>query len=243
MTEPDGADELVGGTVRVAVTVAALAGEHLARQREERARQAQALNEQQARELQARIAAEAAAARASLASVHRDEWWATAEVADIAAAWETAVAWRGEDPEIDRAADRIRTEVRNRCGVDVDDPQADPADPRSALVERQLTQNESQRHEARASSEATEAGVLMATANAADRAQDNAHSYDSLERRAEFAAAVATIADPETTEAQVLNDLYQGRPAGDAVAAVGQAPGARRTRSGAGLGQFQQRAR
>jgi len=243
MTEPDGADELVGGAVRIAVTVAAFAGEHLARQREEQARQAQAASEQQARELQARLAAEAAAARASLAGVDRDEWWATADVADIAAAWETAVAWRAEDPEIDRAADRIRTEVRDRYGVDVDDPQADPVDLRNALEERQQAQGESQRQDARAGSEATEAAVLLATANTADRVQDSARAYDSPKRRADFAAAVATIADPETTEAQVLNDLYQGRPAADAVVAVGRAPRARKTRSGVGLGQSQQRAR
>ncbi len=247
MTEPDGANEVMAGSVRVALTAAALAAEVAARRREERVRQVQAANEREARELAARLAAEVAAARASVAGVDRDGWWATAEVSDIAAAWGTAATWRGADPQIDRVAERIRTEVRERYAVDVDDLQADPGALhealQAALEERPTTAGESQR-DARTGAQDTEAAVLMTAADAADRAQQTARDYDSPARRAEFATAVAGVADAETTEAVVLSDLYQGRPAVEAVtAARGAAARVKRSRSGTGLGQSQRQVR
>lgn len=88
----------------------------------------QCASEDRARELQARYDAERAAARAETAVVHRPDWWDRATREQVGHMWQTATAWRGEDVDVDRAAQVMTVQVRDRYGVDV-----------TALAEQQRT--------------------------------------------------------------------------------------------------------
>lgn len=65
--------------------------------------------------------------------VNQPEWWTRASVQDIADVHETATGWRDHDDTAAAAHDTIRREVRDRYGVDVDWPGADPAAVAQAL--------------------------------------------------------------------------------------------------------------
>lgn len=111
----DGIADAFDGQLRIALIVAMQMGERLARLREELARAMQARTEQHTRELQARFDADLNVARASLAPVQQPGWWTTAGVDDIAAAYETAVAWRLVAPDMAATADQMRDELQSRC--------------------------------------------------------------------------------------------------------------------------------
>jgi hypothetical protein len=203
------------------------------------ARDAHAASQQQARELQARLEAERSAARAQLASVERQDWWASADPQQIAAAWETAQVWLESDPDARRAADRIRQEVRDRYGIDVDDPRADPGAVADALTARQHAEQDAQQQSRR---DDVEAALLLREADQTDRAQqpaaaarneqDASRLYDSAERRRELAASLQGVYDSEAVEARVLADTSQARPATEAVrTASRRAPTPRRSRA------------
>lgn len=165
----DGMGEALDGQLRTALAVAMQLAQRFARLREELARAAQARTEQQTRELQARFDTERSAAVASLAPVHRAEWWDHAGVEDIAAAFETAEAWRPVDTGIAGTADHMRDEIRARYGVDVDELSADPARVRDLLerTERDRADAAAQRGESRV--DAAESAVLLTTAELLER--------------------------------------------------------------------------
>lgn len=185
--ESDGIEEALTGSVRVAVTVGARMGEMLARAREEQMRRAEAAEEQHARELSERLRAEQAAARADLAPVFRTEWWDQAGPDDIQHVYTTARAWTGHDPEADRAAERIREEVRRRYAVDVDRAAADPELVRVALERAEARRAEAERESGRATEEQVQAQLLVAEADRAAEAAEAAraaaeHEPDPTER-------------------------------------------------------------
>ncbi len=119
--ESDGIDEALAGVTQLALTAAARVGEQLARAREQDLRAAQARSAEAAQLLGERHAVERAAARATLAVVHRPEWWASARPEQIAAAYQDARSWSHVDAEAARAERRIAEEVGARHGVTLDD--------------------------------------------------------------------------------------------------------------------------
>lgn len=251
--EPDGVDEVFEAALRVGLTVAGRMAEQAARAREQTARDAQAASEQQARELASRLGAERFAARAHLAATEQPGWWTTASPQRIAEAWESARSWQDLDPAARAAADRIRAEVRERYGVDVDQPRAEPGALADAIAAREAADRDAQQQRQQGRRDQVEAALLLAEVDRADRAQqpaaaaeadqDAAALYDSAERRRDLAAGLEDVADAETVEARVLADTSQGRPATDAVLpAHGTAPTARRTRAPGGRVKQQHKA-
>lgn len=239
--EPDGVEEAFEGALRVALTVAGRVGEHAARGREQAARTAEAASQQEARELQARMDAERSAARASLAPVEREQWWAKAGPDEVAAAWETARAWRDIDPDARRIAGRIRDEVRTRYGVDAEDTRPEPGALREALDARENAEREAQRQREESRRDDAEAARLIGEADRSDREQEpDQHTaaeqagrnlYDTAERRRDLAASLDGVADAEAVQARVLADTNQGQPAAKAVeVAPAKTPAASRTR-------------
>ena len=226
--EPDGINEALAGTLRVALTVAGQVAEQLARAREQALRRAQGESEQQARQLQARLEAERSAARAALAPVAREQWWKTAAAEDIARAWETAQAWQHVDPTARQASERIHDELRGRFAIDTRDLRADPAAVRAALAARSAATAGAGAERARGRDEEAEAAVLLAGASRADAAQaaaaaarrGSALATDHLVEAAgrdELADALEGVADGETIQARVLATANQARPAAEAV--------------------------
>ena len=121
MSENDGVDDALEGQVRLALITAARIGGEIAAGLTERMREQQRRDEQAAREIETRHAAERRAAEAELSQVHRPGWWAQADVNDVGTADQTAVAWQHESPRAAEAVQKMRDEVRDRFGIDVDD--------------------------------------------------------------------------------------------------------------------------
>ncbi len=170
--ETDGVGETFDDSLRIALTVASQFGERISRLREQLARQREADARQEARELQARFDAERGAARAQLAVVNQPEWWNRASVEDIAAVHETATAWRDHDDTAAAAHDTIRREVRDRYGVDVDRPGADPAVVAETLRQAERDRTQAREERRRAGEDLTASQLLLATAEGRDRYAD-----------------------------------------------------------------------
>ncbi len=172
--ETDGVGETFDDSLRIALTVASQFGERISRLREQLARQREAEARQEARELQARFDAERGAVRAQLAVVNQPEWWTRASVQDIADVHETATGWRDHDDTAAAAHDTIRREVRDRYGVDVDRPGADPAAVAQALREAERDRAEAREERRRSGEDLTASQILLATAEGRDRDADDA---------------------------------------------------------------------
>jgi colicin import membrane protein len=167
--ETDDVDEMFDDSLRVALTIATQFGERISRLREQMSRLREASAQQDYRELESRFEAERGAARASLAPVQQAEWWDTAGVDDIAQAHETATAWRGHDEVAREAGDTIRREVRERYGIDVDAPGADPVAVAAALRDGERDRAEARAERERSGQELTASQILFANADRHER--------------------------------------------------------------------------
>ena len=170
--EPDGVNEALHASTRVALTVGGLVAERMMRAREQAHREAEAASQQEARELANRLDAERAAARAQLAPVAQDDWWDRAGPHDIGLAWETAKAWEHADPDASRTVDHMRDELRRRYAIDTDSLDADPAAVQDALERRERALRLAAEAREQARVDDAIAVPLMVGANAADREQD-----------------------------------------------------------------------
>lgn len=185
--ETDGVGEMFDDSLRIALTIASQFGERISRLREQMSRMREASAGQEYRELEARFEAERGAARASLMPVQQQEWWNTAGVDDIAQAHETATVWRDHDETAREAGETIRLEVRQRYGIDVDAPGADPAAVAAALRDAERDRAEARAERERSEEELTASQVLFTNADRHEReAQERAErDWNSDERRAD----------------------------------------------------------
>ncbi len=212
--QSDGMDDVLDGTLRVALTAAGRLAEIAAREQEQSARAAQGAGENEARQLQARLDAERSAARAQLAPVRQDDWWDKARTSDIARAWETAATWQQVDPEAAAAVTVIRQQVQKRFDVDIDTIGANPRSVQTLLDEHGPAVPR-RGHEA---AQQAEAAILLAAddrISAASTAAEPAaavSSWDSPQRRVDLGHRVAQLADPEVAEARVVADTHQATP-------------------------------
>lgn len=172
--ETDGVGEAFDDSLRIALTVTSQFGERVSRLREQLARQREADARQEARELQARFDAERGAARAQLAVVNQPEWWNRASVEDIADVHETATAWHEHDDTAATAAEKIRQEVRDRYGIDVDNPGADPRAVAAALEQAERDRAQAAEERRRAGEDLTASQMLLNGAERRDRDADEA---------------------------------------------------------------------
>jgi hypothetical protein len=184
MAESDGIEEAMEGQLRILVTAAAQVGQMMTRLREEALRRAREHSIQEHRELQSRLDAERAAARAELSNVHQPEWWDRATPEQIGHSYQVARGWAGEDQEAARAEMRMRAELQSRYAIDVDNTGIDPSSVQQMVrlqlerAERDLANAAEERNRARRPEEA-EAARLMADANQAEQAAENARAIAS----------------------------------------------------------------
>lgn len=200
--ESDGMADAFDGQIRIALTVATQMAERFARLREELARTAQARTEQQTRELHARFDAERSAARASLAPVQQSEWWNHADASDIAAAYETAEAWRPVDEDIARTSDHMREELRTRYGIDVANIAADPAAVRDAIERTERDRADAAAMRGESVEDLAEGATLLAAADQLDKAaeeRDRARDQNTVDERAEGLSRDELLAETDAT--------------------------------------------
>ncbi|MGC5225116.1 hypothetical protein ACPW96_21315 [Micromonospora sp. DT81.3] len=200
MVETDGVGETFDESLRIALTVASQFGERTSRLREQFARQREAGAREEYRELEARFEAERGAVRASLEPVKHAEWWDRARVEDIAETHGTATAWRNYDEVAREASESIRREVRERYGIDIERPGADPAAVAEALREAERDRDRANEERRRAREELTASEILLAGADRRDREADDAT------QRAWDADAAATGEEAERENANAGQD-------------------------------------
>lgn len=170
--ESDGIEEALETTVRLAVMAGARLGSEIARAREERLREQRRVDEREADRLAQRFEAEKRAAVAELSQVHRPDWWERADAERIGQAYATARAWAPEADEAARAERKMREELRERYGVDLD-----RTDPRAVATEvevwrqrlEQQRRQEADRERTSGTSERAEAAMLLDQAAREDR--------------------------------------------------------------------------
>ncbi|MFF5325245.1 hypothetical protein ACFY2Y_16165 [Janibacter hoylei] len=249
--ESDGVEETMQGSMRMAVTVAARSGAEVAMMRAQHARRAQAEGEHAAREFAQRREALWQDSRAELAPVLDDRWWQESTPEQISQAYATAQAWEGR-PEVEPYLARIREQVKERYGIDVDEVRGQALE---GHLSDPLTAEERQRIEAE--KDRAEAARLMEDGDRADRAtevEDDTPSgsaeadhaqqaqadaglmYDSAERRENLANDLRDRGvDAPVVEARVTADLHQATPASTAVTKrPTRTPKARRARNAPG---------
>lgn len=120
MEASDGIDDLSDGLSRTALTVAAQLGRQVAKAIQRALEEAAAQRTAVAAELDARLDAQRLTARAELATVHRPEWWRSANPQQVARVVEVAQTWAPHDGEAAAAAQVVKREVQERFGVDID---------------------------------------------------------------------------------------------------------------------------
>lgn len=161
-------DDELSSAARVAITVATQMADRLARAREEAARTAQGRSEHEVKQLQERFSAERDAAVAKVSVVERPEFWERSSLMEQASMHETAQQWKDVDPRAQAASETIGRELRERYGIDVTNPQANPDAVRAALILRERAEAEAMQAAATAEKSGRgEAAVETALAGAA----------------------------------------------------------------------------
>ena len=136
--EADGVTDEAQGNLRMGLMAAAQLARTASTARRHALEQASHRDLDEARQIQARIDADRVTARAELAPVQESSWWDQADIGDVARVYETAVTWRDDDDVARTAESRIRQELRDRYGIEVNETSADPAAVRASLDERKL---------------------------------------------------------------------------------------------------------
>ena len=241
--ESDGIEEALESNVRLAAMAGARLGSEIARAHEDRLHEQRRADDREADRLAQRFEAEKQAAMVELSQVHRPDWWERADAERIGQTYATARAWAPEVDEAARAEQKMRIELRDRYGVDVDrhDPRTVAADVEA--WKQRLEQQRRQTAEQPRTAETAEAAALLAVAAREDRQADAARAhernaeaerlYDSAGRReADAAAMTATGIDPQVAESRMHADTAAGTPATAATTGGrrGRAPKARTTR-------------
>ena len=195
--------------MRMAVTVAARSGAEVAMMRAQHARRAQAEGEHAAREFAQRREALWQDSRAELAPVLDDRWWQESTPERISQAYATAQAWEGR-PEVEPYLARIREQVKERYGIDVDEVRGQALE---GHLSDPLTAEERQRVEAE--KDRAEAARLMEDGDRADRAtevEDDTPSGSAEADHAQQAQADAGLMyDSAERRENLANDLARAR--------------------------------
>lgn len=215
MSESDGIDDAVEGALRAGLMAAARIGEQLARMREQEQRRLQQAEEEHARQLQDRLNASQAAARAQLEPVSREDWWDKATPDMIERVHETATAWKDHDPVAAGHAERIRDQVQQRYGIDVNNTGATEHDISAAVARAQHARGQAENERSTAAAalgDEAVAGTAVAAANGEDRARaaDAAPGWDTAERRSSLASRLEGNTDREAVNARLIADAHQG---------------------------------
>lgn len=174
-SESDGIEEALETTVRLAVMAGARLGSEIARAREDRLREQRRVDEREADRLAQRFEAEKRAAVAELSQVHRADWWERADPERIGQTYATARAWAPEAEEAAQAERKMREELHQRYGVDLD-----RINPRAVATEveawrqrlEQQRRQEADRERTAETAERAEAATLLDQAARDDRQAD-----------------------------------------------------------------------
>ncbi len=128
----------------------------------------------------------------------------------VAATYEKAAAWETLDPEVARSAERMRTELRDRYGVE--NAGAGQAALRDAVERNERSRGDAAQQRAAAGVDVTQAGAYVAAADRLDREGDrrDREQYD----RDQADAARVDVDDPLSSVPAGLTGSDDARAAG-----------------------------
>ena len=172
-TESDGIEESLDGALRMGITVAAQIGQEVSRLREAALRKAEEDATREAARARTEYEAERTIAHAKLAPTANSEWWDSASPERIAEVHQYATTWKNHDPEAQAASERIRTEVSNRYGIDVDNTGIDASRMREGAAKADALRDEAASERKGGAGETVEAQSLAAEADRLDRERDS----------------------------------------------------------------------
>ena len=125
------------------------------------------------------------AARSAVGVVWEDDYWNAATSRDLAETWEKAHLWRGQDPDIERAAEHMEAQLQKRYGFDARErgpiDETFRADLASAMHLRMAAEEE--RAQARRERELAANLVLMADRTADDLEAGLVDEIESAEQQ------------------------------------------------------------
>lgn len=225
MSETDGMDDAVETGLRAGLMAATRIGEQLARMREQALREMRQAEEQNARELQERFDTAQVTARAQLAPVSRDDWWNHATPEMIGQAHETATAWKDHDHAAAGHAERIRDQVQQRYGIDINNLAPGEFDIFEAAARAQNTAGRAPVEQPGKTPARTDEATASAVMNSADReeranaaaAASAGPGFDTPVRREKLAQSLDGKADREAVNVRLLADKHQGTHPHEAV--------------------------
>ena len=233
-------EEALRSRAVTAVTTGAYLAESLARNTHSEAENSARASQARTHELVARLDADRATAIAQLAVVHHEEWWSTAQPADVSNVRQTAEAWRQYDPAAEAAACVIDERLRDSGAGDWLDRQAEL---HRATAEEEVARTDENQAAGVLAGAATDAEVDVAlvelekAATAHDDALERQHeaaarvpAWDSTERRAELDLGLAVAGVPEDARtAAAIADVGRATPPAAAAQkpARGKTPAAR----------------
>ncbi|WP_329468695.1 hypothetical protein [Streptomyces sp. NBC_01431] len=116
----DAISEAMAESIRLFVTLAALAAEMAIEAREERMRLAREADEERARAALERLQAERAAAEPLLRAAHQERFWRDPDAQRIARSWQAAAEWAAHgDPYAAMTLEHMRDQLKERFGIEV----------------------------------------------------------------------------------------------------------------------------
>ena len=215
MQEPsDGIAEELERQLQLALAGAAIAARRAVSARQQALEQAARDSHHAVRAAKNRIDADRALAAISLEPVFNDAWWKNATPHDVASMSERADSWRTTESEnvgdreptiFDRAAGRIRHELRARAGLDP-----------PKVVTLATVQDHEREHQATLAHPPARAADMPAT----EPNHTVAPGFDAPERRELLRTRLAAAGIPEAAiEARTLADVAQAREAAEAAVA------------------------
>jgi hypothetical protein len=223
MQEPsDGIAEELERQLQLTLAAATIAARRAIATRQHQVEQAQRQSAQHAQALKAQIDAERQLAAAHLQPVFDPGWWDTATPHDVADMWQEANSWPDSDHDVstptifERAAGRIRQEIRDRTGLD----------PTQLLAFAAVQELE---HEHQATYAERNPVRQPAELEATGRDLSTPRGFDDPQRREQLRTRLAAVGVPEPAiEARTLADVGQAREAAKATQTpVADAPGPR----------------
>ena len=205
-TEDPGGD--VGQkTIRVTMVAAGLAASRLARELAERQQRRRDEAELERAQSDARWQAERAAAQSQVRAADA-AWLQTASPEATAKAWSTAHAWAEVDPAFRGDAERIRTGIEQRWGVNVTASDTDASLRDAADRERTYARQEDS---ARVVDEVAAGGILADTPAELAALEDADRHVSNVDDHEAAAASLDGSADAAAYDTQARRDHLVGR--------------------------------
>ena len=209
MHEPsDGIAEELERQLQLLLATAAIAARRATAARERAIEQAARDSEQATRAVTARIHAERLLATERLRPVFDGGWWETATPQNVADMWQEADSWRHLSQEVetptlfDRAAGRIRDELRDRAGLDP-----------TQLIALAAVQELEHEHQATIAHPAAQPAEVQTSGPE----PTGGHAFDDLQRREQLRARLDAAGVPEPAiQARTVADIGQAREAAEA---------------------------